>query len=424
VRKWVVGLAAVALLATACGSSSKSSGSTTPSTGSAGSAPSGAASSGSSAPSGGPPIKVLGLFPTSGALETLGSQFTVSAKAGASAINASGGILGRQVEFTSVDTQSSPTVALSELEGHLSGGSRPDLVFCSDSNSCLAVMPTLTREKIPVFSQATSSRLNNQSTYPYFFGLTPDLVLQAGLMLNYLKAKYNVHKVDVVTTNDPLGSTVVSSTQQAAQKAGVAVSPQYFNETDVNLTPVMQKVKDDNPDAIITQELGAQIGYFFTARSTVGLNNVPVVGTESFLSFPTAKLAPQVVNQPNTVSFASAIMQYKAPGQGTAAFNAFYNTLQSTLGAPVTQSMLSYAYYYDALQYYKAAAEQAKSLSPPALQQSLLNFVNPSNSPFVLYSQLKYSPTEHFPIPGSADFVFLPIAPFKDGMIDAQAVSP
>ena len=57
------------------------------------------------------PIKIVGLVELSGTGATSGTNFDNGVKLAVKEINAAGGILGRQVQYTSGDTQSNPGVA-------------------------------------------------------------------------------------------------------------------------------------------------------------------------------------------------------------------------------------------------------------------------------------------------------------------------
>ena len=57
------------------------------------------------------PVKIVGLVELSGTGATSGTNFNDGVKLAVKEINATGGILGRKIEYTSSDTQSQPQVA-------------------------------------------------------------------------------------------------------------------------------------------------------------------------------------------------------------------------------------------------------------------------------------------------------------------------
>src|SRR5438045_9594116 len=57
------------------------------------------------------PVPVVGLMELSGTGATAGTNFDNGVKLAGKEINAAGGILGRKIEYTSMDTQSAPQTA-------------------------------------------------------------------------------------------------------------------------------------------------------------------------------------------------------------------------------------------------------------------------------------------------------------------------
>jgi branched-chain amino acid transport system substrate-binding protein len=57
------------------------------------------------------PVPIVGLMELSGTGTTSGTMFDNGVKLAVKEINASGGILGRKIEYTSFDTQSQPQIA-------------------------------------------------------------------------------------------------------------------------------------------------------------------------------------------------------------------------------------------------------------------------------------------------------------------------
>src|SRR5438445_11349267 len=57
------------------------------------------------------PVQIVGLMELSGTGATAGTNFDNGVKLAVKEINAAGGILGRKIEYTSMDTQSAPQTA-------------------------------------------------------------------------------------------------------------------------------------------------------------------------------------------------------------------------------------------------------------------------------------------------------------------------
>jgi branched-chain amino acid transport system substrate-binding protein len=426
-KTWFVSLVPLALVAAACGSSNSSSTATTAAAAATTNAPgttaragttaggSGGAATTAAKPTGAP-IHVLGLFPLTGPNADLGNAFQGGAKAGIDAVNASGGVLGRPLVFKGLDTTGDPTKDLSLLQGELNGSDKPSIVLCSTSPECLAILPTATQNKIVTFSQSASAKLDDPKTYPYYFGTSANLDLQIPIGIDWLTANKGTKRLTLVTTNDALGNTFADSTKKAGAAAGIAVTVQQFNPTDVDLTATLEKAKGDNPDSMLFNMNGPPIGYAFSARHKVGLDNVPVLGWNSLVSFEVAKLVP-ADERPNTTVEALNVQVYQDPSKRSPEFNTFFDAVSKQVGGNITLSLGSYAYHYDAMWMYALAAKQAGAVDADQIQKALENFQPPANAPMVIYSPYKFSATEHFAIPSPSDYQFIPITPYKDGML-------
>src|SRR5262245_28283802 len=96
------------------------------------------------------PIKIIGLVELSGTGATAGTNFNNGVKLAVKEINAAGGILGRQVEYTPNDTQSNPGVAKALAQKAVDEGAYVVMgpVF---SGSIIVSMAETKRAEIPNF---------------------------------------------------------------------------------------------------------------------------------------------------------------------------------------------------------------------------------------------------------------------------------
>src|SRR5579872_1370504 len=97
------------------------------------------------------PVPIFGLVELSGTGTTSGTMFDDGVKLAVKEINASGGILGRKVEYTSLDTQSQPQVAKALAQKAIDQGAYVVMgpVF---SGSILVSMAETQRAEVPNFT--------------------------------------------------------------------------------------------------------------------------------------------------------------------------------------------------------------------------------------------------------------------------------
>src|SRR5256885_12395939 len=97
------------------------------------------------------PVKIVGLVELSGTGATSGTNFNDGVKLAVKEINASGGILGRQIDYTASDTQTNPGVAKSLAQKAVDDGAYVVMgpVF---SGSIIVSMAETKRAEIPNFT--------------------------------------------------------------------------------------------------------------------------------------------------------------------------------------------------------------------------------------------------------------------------------
>ncbi len=113
------------------------------------------------------PVRIVGLVELSGTGATSGTNFDNGVKLAVKEINATGGILGRKVEYTSSDTQSAPQTAKALAQKAVDEGAYVVMgpVF---SGSILVSMAETRRAEIPNFTGGEGAAITQQGN-PYIF---------------------------------------------------------------------------------------------------------------------------------------------------------------------------------------------------------------------------------------------------------------
>jgi ABC-type branched-chain amino acid transport systems, periplasmic component len=109
------------------------------------------------------PVQIFGLVELSGTGTTSGTNFDNGIKLAVKEINASGGILGRKIEYTSLDTQSQPQVAKALAQKAIDQGAYVVMgpVF---SGSILVSMAETQRAEVPNFTGGEAAGITQQGT--------------------------------------------------------------------------------------------------------------------------------------------------------------------------------------------------------------------------------------------------------------------
>ena len=113
------------------------------------------------------PVPIVGLVELSGTGTTAGTNFDNGVKLAVKEINAAGGILGRKIEYTSLDTQSQPNVAKGLAQKAVDQNAYVVMgpVF---SGSIIVSMAETKRAEIPNFTGGEAANITTQGN-PYIF---------------------------------------------------------------------------------------------------------------------------------------------------------------------------------------------------------------------------------------------------------------
>src|SRR5499433_4467096 len=149
------------------------------------------------------PIKIYGLMELSGTGTTSGTNFNDGVKLAVKEINASGGILGRKVEYSPSDTQSQPQIAKALAVRAVDDGAYVVMgpVF---SGSILVSMAETRRAEIPNFTGGEASAITQQGN-PYIFRTSFTQANAMPKVARYIKDTVKAKSVAMMWVNNDFG---------------------------------------------------------------------------------------------------------------------------------------------------------------------------------------------------------------------------
>jgi branched-chain amino acid transport system substrate-binding protein len=355
--KWLhpaIGLAALTMLATACGSSGGGGG------GGGGSTPT------SSAPAkiGNGTLKVGYVLPETGQLAFLGPPQIDGVKYAVQQINAAGGVLGKQVPPpVGGDEAGDAAVAQQSADRVLSSGVQA-IIGAAASGMTLAIINKIVGANVVECSGSnTAPTFTTYKDNGYYFRTAPSDALQGPVLAQTVVGDGH-SKVAIVARADDYGKGLADATAKSLQQSGATVVlNQTYDPNTTDFSALIQKVASAKPDAVvvIAFEEGKQIlkglievGY--------GPGKVGVYGADGLNS----PQLPKLVDPKNPGVLAG--MKGTAPTsvsnpQFTAAIQKFDPKLKALQYAPQT---------FDCMTIIALAAEQAKTNDPKVFK----NFIN------------------------------------------------
>lgn len=221
----------------------------------------------------------------------------------ASAVNAKGGVLGRQVELTIIDDASSPEQVVTNYE-NLITRDKVDLVFGPFSSKLtLPASKVAARHQYAFLEPAGGSRkIFEQKLGNLFFVQPAPVVFQGDMFADYilsLPANQRPKTAAYPALDDPFAAPIVEHVRDRFEAKGIrTVYKEIYPEGISDLTAVMGKVAATDPDVVVagTQSEDAYLGI----RAMVQLKWAPKWlymsnGANSPVAFP-AKVGAQNVN--------------------------------------------------------------------------------------------------------------------------------
>jgi branched-chain amino acid transport system substrate-binding protein len=360
------------------------------------------------------PYRVVMIVGLSGFTSGVSTATINSMKISIGAVNKAGGIGGRKVELEVLDDASDATKAVSVLTDRLANGATPDLVLAGNSSTeTLAMLPTLTKNKILQIGITASKVINDPATYPYAFNVTDDQLGGVDALVAYLKSK-NYKKIGKLLGNDALGQSISSQWDPAFQAAGFTSVGASFAATALDLTPQLSQLKAQNPDVVVFNGTAAINGVFLQNRQKLGWT-VPVIMYFSSANTDLLAAGGNADSVKGVTVETYAINQFVPVAQRDKRTQAFITALQA-LG-PIKFLLNSLFWTYDILQLVKVAADQAKATDTEHIASTLENLKQPSSPPWISQKVMGFSKANHFMRESVGDYAFMAAGPIVDGMI-------
>ncbi len=195
------------------------------------------------------PVPIVGLVELSGTGTTAGTNFDNGVKLAVKEINAAGGIMGRKIEYTSLDTQSQPNVAKGLAQKAVDQNAFVVMgpVF---SGSIIVSMAETKRAEIPNFTGGEAASITQQGN-PYIFRTSFTQSTAMPKLAKYIKDTIKAKNVAMIWVNNDFGKGGRDAMQKALDAVGVKVVADVSTDPgQVDFSGAVLKVKQSNADAV------------------------------------------------------------------------------------------------------------------------------------------------------------------------------
>ena len=240
------------------------------------------------------PVKFAGIMELSGSGATPGTNFNNGVKLAVKEINAAGGILGRQIDYQPVDTQTNPAVAKALAQKAVDDQAYV-VLGPVHSGSMLVTMSETRRAEVTNFTGGEAASITQQGN-PYVFRSSFTQLTSMPKVARYIKDTVKAKTVAVMFTNNDYGKGGHDAMLKALDALGIKVVIDIPTDPlQVDFSAAVLKVKQSDADALFLYTLEEESARALRELRKQGYAK-PVIGETTAVSQKMIELAGDAAN--------------------------------------------------------------------------------------------------------------------------------
>jgi branched-chain amino acid transport system substrate-binding protein len=240
------------------------------------------------------PIPIAGIVELSGAGATAGTNFNNGVKLAVKEINAAGGILGRQIDYTANDTQTQPGVAKALAAKAVDQGV-PLVMGPVYSGSILVSMGETRRAEIPNIVGGEAAAITQQGN-PYVLRCSFTQASAMPKVVRYFNETLKAKTIAVVYVNNDFGKGGRDVITKAIEAAGLKVAADISTDQgQVDFSSTVLKAKQANADALFVYLNEEESARLLKELRKQGFDK-PIVGETTLANDKVIELAGDAAN--------------------------------------------------------------------------------------------------------------------------------
>ncbi len=239
-------------------------------------------------------VPIFGLVELSGTGATSGSNFDNGVKLAVKEINAAGGILGRKVNYMSMDTQSNPGVAKALAQKAVDQSAYVVMgpVF---SGSIMVSMAETRRAEIPNFTGGEAAAITQQGN-PYIFRTSFTQSTAMPKIANYIRDTVKARTVDVIYVNNDFGKGGLDLIKKELEARGIKVPNSISSEPgQLDFSAPVLRAKQSGSDAVFVYSNEEESARALRELRKQGYDK-PMIGETVLTSQKVIELAGEAAN--------------------------------------------------------------------------------------------------------------------------------